>query len=107
MEKFWYQPSVVVLSNGRNQLIIVLGKLDLLEVGLDTLFLDTLGDDRVSSVGAPCNKDLSRGSIESLGNFNDFGVISEFGFADDCKQSINRVKIEGSKTHARLLPKGL
>lgn len=41
-------------------------------------FLDTLRDDRISTVHTPCNEDLSRRGVELLRDFLNLGILGEF-----------------------------
>ena len=75
---------MIILAYGGNGLVILLAEFNLLEVGFDTLLLDTLGDNGVATVGTPCNEDLSGSSVELLGNLNDLGVIGELGLVLHC-----------------------
>lgn len=53
----------VTFSKFKDTRKVVIGDFDFLKVGDDPIFLDTFGDDRLTTTGAPCDKDLSGSSI--------------------------------------------
>ncbi len=97
----------VLRSTKRVDRLIILGaELDLLEVGRDTFGLDTLGNDGVAAVGAPCDEDLSSSRAELLSYIFHDGVVGKLGLVQHCAPRSERdVTLE--EIDALLLPRGL
>lgn len=77
-------PGVVTLSQFGDLLVDFRRDFNLLEVTLDTLRLDGLGDHRVATVGTPSDKDLRRGSTELLRNLLHDRLVGQLGLANGC-----------------------
>ena len=80
--------------NGRDLLVVLYAELHLFEVGGDALGLNTLGNDGVSAVDAPCDEDLGGGGTELFRDFNDDRVISELGFVEHFMTMLTRRSIK-------------
>lgn len=74
-------PSEVIVPNRRDLLKVLLAELDLLKVRLDAVVLDTLGNDKLSTVRTPGNENLCSSCAELLGDFIHNGMLSQFGLA--------------------------
>jgi len=67
------------MPNSADFLIILLAELNLLEIRYYAFFLDTLRDNRISSVDAPRNEDLGCCCAQLFCDFLDDGVVRELG----------------------------
>lgn len=98
-------PDMIVLVKSTNRLILLFGQLNLLEVGFDSLFLDRLGDYGVATVSTPGNENLCGGGFLFFSNFDDGGVICEFGPPYHCQIGKHRYVI--ADENIQLFPRGL
>ena len=90
-----------------NLLVVLGGKLDLLEVGDDAIcnrvlaktmlsrekqltLVDRLGNDRVATVCAPCDEDLGSGSTELVGDLLDLRVVDDLRLARNYMRRISQ-----------------
>jgi hypothetical protein len=73
------------VTNARNLLEVFVAQFDLLEVLDDPGLLNTLGNDGVSTLCAPCDQNLGRGSAELLSHGFDSVVVDEKRITNGCE----------------------